>query len=76
MLKQTKFLRKGKQILELDTHKIRDFESISSAKRESAMLQKKEGGLGLGTVKVVKKWPSNIGQTKFGDPFNDELENV
>lgn len=53
------YLRKGRVIVTLDengkeTNVKAVFPSISAAKRESARLQKSNGGLGCGYVKVVK----------------------
>lgn len=51
----TKYVRKGKSILDNDTGKITEFESINAAKAFSKKIQiENSGRLGNGCVKTIK----------------------
>lgn len=52
--KEPSYLRKKNKITEVATGKVETFPSISAAKLQSRHLQKANGGLGAGYVKVVK----------------------
>lgn len=48
------YTRKGKTILSLIDGKVETFKSISQAKRRSLELQNKNGGRGMGYVRVER----------------------
>lgn len=48
------FERKKNSIKNLETGKVEFFGSVTKSKRESAILQKANGGLGRGSLKVVE----------------------
>lgn len=54
---ETKYIRKGRVItrIDVDPPDVLAFDSVNKAKAESLKLQKANGGLGAGFVKVVRK---------------------
>lgn len=58
-MKEPKYLRKGNQTLELETGNVEAHKSINKAKQFSRFFQmKQDGNLGLGSVRVVDKFPA------------------
>lgn len=49
------YARNGKTINDLTTGKAEGFKTINAAKRRSAKLQKENGGLGRGSLRLTKK---------------------
>ena len=57
-MKQATHLRRGNQILEIGSGDIKNFPSISLARKASLALQMKlDGNRGLGSVQKVDKFP-------------------
>ena len=52
-MKKCQFTRAGKAIKEISTGKITGYKHVNEAKRESAKLQRANGGIGCGVLRVV-----------------------
>jgi hypothetical protein len=55
MTQKTLFTRKGKTITDVTTGKTTGYKYVNEAKRASAQLQKANGGIGRGSLKLIKK---------------------
>lgn len=53
-MEQLKYERKNKTLFDLENRESRIFYSINQAKRESRKLQMANGGLGRGSLRVIK----------------------
>jgi hypothetical protein len=50
---KTMFTRKGRTLRDLESGTENTFDSINQAKRESRRLQRRNGGLGRGSLRVI-----------------------